>query len=92
MVEFDDLATFGDYKSGTKVTEKPQILFARLDEKRSYGESQSLNEKQAASVKAANAAVEEDTVIDIEPKARDHFLMISLRCSSRLVRSLPVKK
>ena len=32
MVEFDNLATFGNYKSGTKVTEKPQILFARLDE------------------------------------------------------------
>ena len=27
-----------------------------------------LMEKQAASVKAANAAVEEDTVINIEPK------------------------
>ncbi len=68
MVEFDNLATFGNYKSGTKVTEKPQILFARLDEKEVMEKAKILMEKQAASVKAANAAVEEDTVIDIEPK------------------------
>ena len=68
MVEFDNLATFGNYKSGTKVTEKPQILFARLDEKEVMEKAKVLMEKQAASVKAANAAVEEDTVIDIEPK------------------------
>lgn len=30
---FEDLTSFGHYKSGTKVTEKPEILFARLDEK-----------------------------------------------------------
>ena len=30
-VPFDCLDTFGNYKSGTKVTEKPEILFARLD-------------------------------------------------------------
>ena len=68
MVEFDNLTTFGNYKSGTKVTEKPQILFARLDEKEVMEKAKVLMEKQAASVKAANAAVEEDTVIDIEPK------------------------
>ena len=68
MVEFDNLATFGNYKSGTKVTEKPQILFARLDEKEVMEKAKVLMEKQAASVKAANAAIEEDTVIDIEPK------------------------
>lgn len=28
---FDDLGKFGIYKSGTKVTEKPEILFARID-------------------------------------------------------------
>ena len=27
----DDLESFGGYKSGTKLTEKPEILFARLD-------------------------------------------------------------
>ena len=29
--ELDDLESFGGYESGTKVTEKPEILFARLD-------------------------------------------------------------
>jgi methionyl-tRNA synthetase len=30
---FEELSTFGLYESGTKVTEKPEILFARLDKK-----------------------------------------------------------
>lgn len=30
-VPFELLNTFGNYISGTKVTEKPEILFARLD-------------------------------------------------------------
>lgn len=29
--ELEDLKTFGLYPSGNKVTEKPEILFARLD-------------------------------------------------------------
>ena len=29
----DDIKTFGLYLSGTKVVEKPEILFARIDEK-----------------------------------------------------------
>lgn len=28
---FDDMEEFGKYKSGNKVTEKPEILFARMD-------------------------------------------------------------
>lgn len=31
--EFEELREFGKYKSGTKVTEQPEILFARLDVK-----------------------------------------------------------
>ncbi len=31
MIDFDELGKFGLYTSGTKVTEKPEILFARLD-------------------------------------------------------------
>ena len=30
-IPYDDLTTFGHYVSGTKVTENPEILFARLD-------------------------------------------------------------
>lgn len=92
MVEFDNLATFGNYKSGTKVTEKPQILFARLDEKEVMEKAKVLMEKQAASVKAANAAVEEDTVIDIEPKDEITFDDFTKMQFQELVRSLPVKR
>lgn len=31
QVAYDELGTFGHYKSGKKVVEKPEILFARLD-------------------------------------------------------------
>lgn len=31
FVAFDDLGTFGHYENGTKVTDKSEILFARLD-------------------------------------------------------------
>ncbi|MGI6011271.1 MAG: methionine--tRNA ligase [Ruminococcus sp.] len=60
--EYDDLAVFGLYPSGNKVTEKPEILFARLDIKE-------VLEKVEAK-KAAEAAPEEpeSPVIDIEPK------------------------
>ena len=73
MVEFDNLATFGNYKSGTKVTEKSQILFARLDEKEVMEKAKVLMEKQAASVKAAHAAVEEDTVITFDDFTKMQF-------------------
>ena len=61
--DFDDLATFGLYESGTKVTEKPEILFARLD----------INEVLAKVAElhppvVEEAPVVEETVIDIEPK------------------------
>ncbi|MBU9743563.1 methionine--tRNA ligase [Lachnospiraceae bacterium ASD3451] len=61
---FDDLDTFGTYPSGTKVIEKPEILFARLDLKE-------VMEKVEA-MQAANAAPQEEKPeepgIDIEPK------------------------
>ena len=30
-IPFEELGTFGHYESGSRVTEKPEILFARLD-------------------------------------------------------------
>ena len=63
--DFDELDTFGKYVSGTKVTDKPEILFARLDVKE-------VVEKAEAIYASRNqdAAKEEDTepVIDIEAK------------------------
>jgi len=62
---FEELDTFGKYVSGTKVTEKPEILFARLDVKEVVEKAEALY----ASRKQAEEK-EEDTepVIDIEAK------------------------
>lgn len=62
---FEDLTTFGHYKSGTKVTEKPEILFARLDEEEVLKKAEELMNKQ---VQAAAGPV-----IDIEPKEEITF-------------------
>ncbi|MGI6007214.1 MAG: methionine--tRNA ligase [Ruminococcus sp.] len=60
--DYDDLATFGLYPSGNKVTEKPEILFARLDIKE-------VMEKVEAKKAAETASKEpESPAIDIEPK------------------------
>ncbi|HJD13144.1 MAG TPA: methionine--tRNA ligase [Candidatus Ruminococcus avistercoris] len=58
---YDDLATFGLYPSGNKVTDKPEILFARLDIKEVLEKVEAKN--------AAEAAKEaKEAGIDIEPK------------------------
>ena len=62
---FEDLTTFGHYKSGTKVTEKPEILFARLDEEEVLKQAEELMNKQAQAAAGP--------VIDIEPKEEITF-------------------
>ena len=62
---FEDLTSFGHYKSGTKVTEKPEILFARLDEKEVLEQAEELMKKQQQALT--------DPVIDIEPKEEITF-------------------
>ena len=62
---FEDLITFGHYKSGTKVTEKPEILFARLDEKEVLEQAEELMKKQQQAAAGP--------VIDIEPKEEITF-------------------
>ena len=67
----DELEIFGLYKSGDKVTDKPEILFKRLDIKEVMKEVEAMQEKVATTQAAANGNeldVDED-VIDIEPKA-----------------------
>lgn len=63
----EEMDAFGLYKSGTKVTDSPQILFARLDIKEVL--------KKAEERKAAETAKEKknDPVIDIEPKENISF-------------------
>ena len=70
----EELNTFGLYVSGTKVTDKPEILFARLDMKEVLEKvEQRFGEKEAEEKKGAaggeSSAKEEPAVIDIESKA-----------------------
>ena len=63
---FEELNVFGKYVSGTKVTEKPEILFARLDVKEVVEKAEALYASRAQ----GDAKEEEDAepVIDIESK------------------------
>ena len=67
---FDKLEEFGLFENGSKVTDQPQILFARLDMKEVAEKEEALRLAMIESVKAAegSAAEEETAVIDIEPK------------------------
>ena len=59
--DYQTLNEFGAYKEGTKVTEKPEILFARLD-------SKEIEKKVAklSTVQEVKKAVKEDDLITIE--------------------------
>ncbi|MCR5796430.1 MAG: methionine--tRNA ligase [Eubacterium sp.] len=63
-----DLKT-GDYVSGTKVTDSPEILFARIDKDELLAK---VKEKYEQPVKEENE-VDEGDVIDIEPKEEITF-------------------
>ena len=64
-VSYEELSTFGHYVSGTKVTDAPEILFARLD----LGEVMTKVAELHPPVAAPQEEPEEDAdVIDIEPK------------------------
>ncbi len=79
---FEELDRFGLYESGKKVTEKPEILFARLDPKEILPKVEAIQEaqrkefeaEQAGSAAGADAAGTEaaadgeEAGIDIEPK------------------------
>ncbi len=73
----EDLDKFGIYESGKKVTEKPEILFARLDAKEVLPKVEAIQAAQKAEYEAemarlnGDAPVEEkaeEAVIDIEAK------------------------
>ena len=66
----DDMDRFGLYKSGNKVTEKPEILFARLDLKEVMEKVEAMQVKNA---EGEQAKEEEGPVIDLEPKAEITF-------------------
>ena len=64
----DSMTSFGLYEDGTKVTEKPEILFARLDIKEVLERVEALKAAQEQPKLSAEAGKEETTVIDIEAK------------------------
>ncbi|MDO4469502.1 MAG: methionine--tRNA ligase [Bacillota bacterium] len=69
--EYEELETFGLYPSGNKVTEKPEILFARLDVKEVLEKVEAMKEEE----KTEEAAEEKEAtpVIDIEAKEEVTF-------------------
>ena len=67
--ELTEMDTFGLYPSDNKVTDKPEILFARMDIKEVMAKVEEMHAAAAAeTAKPAEEAAEEDG-IDLEPKA-----------------------
>ena len=54
---YDELDTFGLYESGAKVTDKPEILFARLDLKEVMPKVEEIQAKQKAEYEAEQARI-----------------------------------
>ena len=69
--EYEELETFGLYPSGNKVTEKPEILFARLDVKEVLEKVEAMKEEEKT--EEAAEGKEEAPVIDIEEKEEVTF-------------------
>ncbi len=71
--DFETLETFGLYENGTKVTEKPEILFARLDVEEIVAKADAMFEQRKAEAGIVDEPAEEEDVIDIEPKEEITF-------------------
>ena len=69
--EYEELETFGLYPSGNKVTEKPEILFARLDVKEVLEKVEAMKEEEKTEEAAEEK--EEAPVVDIEAKEEVTF-------------------
>ncbi len=72
---FETMDTYGQYVSGTRVTEKPEILFARQDLKEVLDKVEKLHPSQPeeAAGKEAEEKKAEAGVIDLEPKPEITF-------------------
>ncbi len=87
--DFDDLDKFGIRKSGEKVTDTPEILFARLDLEEVLKKAEEL---QAAQKKAAGAADEEYPQVEAKPEITfDDFEKIQIQVGE-VLKCEPVKK
>ena len=66
--DFDTLTQFGAYPDGNRVTQTPQILFARLDMKEVMEKADALFASRKAPQEDDKAQEEPENVMDIEPK------------------------
>ncbi len=66
--DFDTLEQFGLYESGKKVTDQPEILFARLDMKEVAKKEEELEAEMAARAKKAEEEEKAEEGVDIEAK------------------------
>ena len=69
---FEECTTFGGYISGSKVTEKPEILFARLDVKEVLEKAAAMFEARKALTEEAEEEKEED-VMELKKKPEITF-------------------
>lgn len=88
---FEELNQFGLYESGKKVTDQPEILFARLDVLDVMPKVETIREAQKQEFEAEQKVLGEEveseekgdeTVIDIEPKAEieyDEFMKMQFQ-------------
>ncbi len=81
-LSLDELESFENYVSGTKVSEKPEILFARLDEKEVLEKAEEIQKKQLAMIEATNKeeGAEESTMEPLKPEITiDDFAKLDFR-------------
>ncbi len=64
----EEMGTFGLYPSGGKVTEKPEILFARMDVKEVMDKVEAMRAAEAAASEQPEEEKEDENVIDLEAK------------------------
>ena len=77
----EDLTKFGNYVSGTKVTDSPEILFARLDINEIMPKVEEIRAKQRAQAGVAEEP-QAEAGIDVEKKPEisiDDFMKVQLR-------------
>ena len=77
--DFESLKEFGNYASGTKVVEKPEMLFARLDPKEVAKKVEVIEAKQKASIKAVKEKKEKEAKETKEKITIDDFSKIQLK-------------
>ena len=83
---FDELDEFGKYVSGTKVTDKPEILFARLDMEETMAKVEEIQKKQMGEPEVKYPEVEIKEEISI-----DDFDKVQIRVGE-ILHCEPVKK